>query len=373
MVLVQRELQLRGRGLAAHRVPPRLTLFLSTGQWSIFFLVSSPPRADLLLAQRRRADHAHRGDIDPELGGRHDGGRFTYSYDGAGNVTKELEITGQIITYAWDAENRMTRWEQAGTTHAIKYTGDGKRIELIRTPGIDTRYVWDGENIQNETNLAGLNRDVFTYEPAGYGRLLSVVLQGGTERFLVFDALGSADRLLAVNQSVTDQYLYEAFGKEVLKTGTTRNPFRWLGEIGYYTDNETAGVPVYVRARQYSPVSGRWLSVDPLSGSGTYGLYVYVWSSPVALIDPNGLAPINTPLNIIFDCVCPLPPGFGTGPTYSTRVIRCPNRLSAAALYVAFAACCEAVCTCTKITGPFVATAALNACVSRFAWQAGCT
>ncbi len=58
---------------------------------------------------------------------------------------------------------------------------------------------------------------MFTYEPAGYGRLLSLVLQGGTERFLVYDALGSADRLLAVNQSVTDQYLYEAFGKEVFR------------------------------------------------------------------------------------------------------------------------------------------------------------
>lgn len=45
--------------------------------------------------------------------------------------------------------------------------------------------------------------------------MLSVLVSGSTERFFLFDALGSTDRLLATNQGVTDQYLYEAFGKEV--------------------------------------------------------------------------------------------------------------------------------------------------------------
>lgn len=52
--------------------------------------------------------------------------------------------------------------------------------------------------------------------------MLSVLVSGSTERFFLFDALGSTDRLLATNQGVTDQYLYEAFGKEVFWCATQR-------------------------------------------------------------------------------------------------------------------------------------------------------
>ncbi len=215
----------------------------------------------------------------------------TYTYDAAGNGLTLQEQDGgpvTLTTMVWDDENRMTRWEQGATTHALKYTGDGKRSELVRTPGIDSWYVWDGENIQNETNTAGATRDVFCYEPAGYGKLLSIVA-GSNERFYLFNAQGSTDRLLAVNQSAVDQYLYEAFGREVLKTGTTRNPFRWLGQIGYYTETETAGgVPIYVRARQYDPVSGRWWSVDPVEFMQIPQSFSYAAQNPVRFTDPSG-------------------------------------------------------------------------------------
>ena len=56
------------------------------------------------------------------------------------------------------------------------------------------------------------------------------------------------------------------FGEAVLTSGTTVNPFRFVGQIGYYFDSET--VSYYVRVRTYDFVTGRWnskYSVDMVS------------------------------------------------------------------------------------------------------------
>ena len=71
-------------------------------------------------------------------------------------------------------------------------------------------------------------------------------------------------------------------------TGSTVNPFRWIGAVGYYYDaNRTA---YYVRARTYSPNLMRWLSRDPIGFAGGNGnLFRYVSNNPVNYYDPYGL------------------------------------------------------------------------------------
>jgi len=62
--------------------------------------------------------------------------------------------------------------------------------------------------------------------------------------------------------ATTDTYLYDAWGNELTVTGTSTNPFRWVGRLGYYYD-QASGV-FYVRARAFDPTTGRWMSADPL-------------------------------------------------------------------------------------------------------------
>ena len=48
---------------------------------------------------------------------------------------------------------------------------------------------------------------------------------------------------------------------------------------------------LYYRARYYDPVTGRFISEDPIGfGAGDTHLYLYVYGDPVNLVDPFGLA-----------------------------------------------------------------------------------
>ena len=73
------------------------------------------------------------------------------------------------------------------------------------------------------------------------------------------------------------------------------NPFRWVGAVGYYYDEEVG--TYYVRARNYDATMARWLSRDPLfypmTGACVH-LYAYVLNRPGNLVDPTGL--IWTPI-----------------------------------------------------------------------------
>jgi RHS repeat-associated protein len=74
----------------------------------------------------------------------------------------------------------------------------------------------------------------------------------------------------------------------VTSSGSTVNPFRFVGQLGYYYDPETGNFSI--RWRPYGPVIARWLTVDPL-GLFTLvaNLYQYVGNNPVTGVDPGGL------------------------------------------------------------------------------------
>jgi RHS repeat-associated protein len=100
--------------------------------------------------------------------------------------------------------------------------------------------------------------------------------------------LGSTSALTDASQTVTDTYAYNAFGEQIASTGTSINPFRYVGELGYYYDPDTT--TYYVRARMYRPAIIRWLSEDP-KWAQRYQ-YDYAWNRPTTLVDPQGASPI---------------------------------------------------------------------------------
>ncbi|MBL8813030.1 MAG: hypothetical protein JNM43_22875 [Planctomycetaceae bacterium] len=152
-----------------------------------------------------------------------------------------------------------------------------------------TTFVWDpvSDCVLMELDETDNVKAVYTNEARQYGGVLSQ-RRGSTSHHHHHDALGSTRFLTDSTGNVTDTYLNDAWGNSVASTGTTVNPFTWVGKYGYYTDNSTG--QVYVRARMYQPTVARWASADPLAvRPRNMVLYDYTRNSPTQLIDADGL------------------------------------------------------------------------------------
>ncbi len=152
-----------------------------------------------------------------------------------------------------------------------------------------THYVWDelSDNVLKEVNDTVATVAEYTNEPGQFGELISQ-RRDSTDNYFHFDAQGSTRQLTSDDETETDSYSYSAFGETVAISGSTDNPYRYNGAVGYYTDQETN--VTYVRMRMYQPTVGRWLSEDAL-GVNTYrpNPYAYADNQPLNMTDPSGL------------------------------------------------------------------------------------
>jgi RHS repeat-associated protein len=151
-----------------------------------------------------------------------------------------------------------------------------------------TNFVWNpvDDCVISELDGTGSVQAVYTNEPQQYGGVISQ-RRGTTTSTYHADALGTTRAMTDSTQTTTDTYLYDAWGNLITSSGTTVNPFRWVGRYGYYQDSSTG--LVYVRARMYQPTVASWCCADfALFGDGP-NLFQYSCNSPLQLIDPSGL------------------------------------------------------------------------------------
>ena len=85
--------------------------------------------------------------------------------------------------------------------------------------------------------------------------------------------------------TVVWQAAYLPCGEVQVQINTATNNLRFPGQ---YFDVET-GLH-YNWNRYYDPVTGRYISADPIGLDGGLNLYAYVGSNPVNWVDPEGLA-----------------------------------------------------------------------------------
>ncbi len=159
-----------------------------------------------------------------------------------------------------------------------------------------TIFVWDPvfDCVTHELDENNNVKAEYHNEPQQFGGVLSQ-RRGTTTHYHHHDALGSTRFLTDSSGNVTDTYLHDAWGNAVASTGTTVNPFRWVGKYGYYTDNSTG--QVYVRARMYQPTTAQWASADPLLwlteptsiSIQTLYAFAYALANPISRRDESGL------------------------------------------------------------------------------------
>lgn len=136
----------------------------------------------------------------------------------------------------------------------------------------------------------------YTWDPTGIGQVISdgndyvwglgliSQIASGTPTYAHSDGLGSTQLLTHSSGTVVGTQQYDAFGATRSQSGT-QLPFTYTGE---QIDPESG--LVYLRNRYLDPLTGRFLTPDPLGffGSGV-NLYAYTQNSPIIGTDPSGL------------------------------------------------------------------------------------
>ncbi|WP_454767137.1 RHS repeat-associated core domain-containing protein [Cupriavidus campinensis] len=266
-----------------------------------------------------------------------------YKWDDRGNLTERL-TNGAAERFAWDAFNRLVGYRNPCLSVQYRYDALGRRLvksssanvfggaddgeiyrrneqaRLDRQYGCGfTVYGWDGDQLAWESRSGQVTH--YLYEPGSFTPLAQAVRHAAIELHpqpayagdydvdddplwtleiapQPFDALAwyQCDHL-GTPQELTDETgdiawsaQYKAWGaaREVISEAARKagisNPLRFQGQ---YFDHET-GLH-YNRYRYYDPVSGRFVSRDPIGLRGGLNGYGYA-PNPVGYVDPLGLA-----------------------------------------------------------------------------------
>ena len=223
------------------------------------------------------------------LTGQNSAGLTTNTFDGSGNLLTSLAPGNLWTTNTWDGENRRVKVAlPSGTVNTYAYNGDGHRVQRNDSTG-SFNQVWDGENVLLETTSSTkIIQAAYALEPATYGRLLSKTTQPnnpGAVLFYMYDALGSTRQIVNGLSEAYSNFLYDSFGNNLLFSGTSG--YAYVGRLGYYADPDSGSY--HVRARDYDPAVGRFLSRDPIRPKDGLNKYAYVNNNPFLLVDPSGM------------------------------------------------------------------------------------
>ena len=210
-------------------------------------------------------------------------GATTYRYDAAGNL-----VGAGADSFSWDWAGRLAGATAGGTTSSYSYDGDGTRVAVQLGPN-STSYLWD-----RQSSLPVLVDDgSHGYLQSPSGGVLEQLTSGGAAAALypLPDALGSVRGLANATGGLAGSTDYDVYGGVRSTSGSS-------GIFGFTGQQTDATSLLYLRARYYNPVLGRFVSPDTVfpnaPGTPGYNLYSYVANDPTRLADPTGHFAVDT-------------------------------------------------------------------------------
>jgi len=100
----------------------------------------------------------------------------------------------------------------------------------------------------------------------------------------VFDGLGSVVGTVSDSGTVLSTKQYDVYGGVHASSGSSATKHKFVGQLGHTSEDETG--LIYMRARYYDPVTGRFVSEDPVKKGINW--LAYCNNNPVNLIDRTG-------------------------------------------------------------------------------------
>ncbi len=194
------------------------------------------------------------------------------------NVTLGDNALNDNVVNHYNAFDQLIRSLTRDKKTTYEYDANGLRTKKT-VNGVETKYVWDGDQIVFE--LDG-DRNVQKRYVRGVNLIYADGGQGTEKRYYAYNSHGDVVQIIDESGEVIKTYEYDAFGNEVRPDRKDDNPFRYAGE---YYDEETE--TIYLRARYYDPMHGRFISEDPAEDGLNW--YVYCLNDPINHIDPSGL------------------------------------------------------------------------------------
>jgi RHS repeat-associated protein len=195
-----------------------------------------------------------------------------YQYDAYGNLTDD-----GTSTYTYDAANRLVSVTAGSDVTSYSYDGDGNRLSQT-VNGTLTTYVLD-----IATPLTMVLSETSNGQTIHYWQGLDTLAQsdGTTPQYFQYDGLGSVRQLANSSGAVQLAQTFDPYGNPYAKAGSSTTG---LGFSGEQTDSNGF---VFLRARYYNPSAGRFLNTDP--SRQEQNPYLYSMGNPVMFTDPSGL------------------------------------------------------------------------------------
>ncbi len=204
------------------------------------------------------------------------------TYDAIGNP-----LTYDGWTFTWKAGRMLASMVKTGTNAQFTYDHNGMRIRKV-VNGVTTNYTLNGKNVVHMTQ-GGYDLHFF-YDAQGKP---GMVTYNGVDYFYVYNLQGDVVALIDANGTQVVEYVYDAWGNPISKTGSlaatigTLNPFRYRGyvydeETGWYLLNE----------RFYNPAWKRFTNADRIlcreGISIKANAFAYCYNSPKNYSDYDG-------------------------------------------------------------------------------------
>ena len=228
-------------------------------------------------------------------------GTTSYQWDERGNLVQKAS-PADTTTYAWTVDNRLAKVSTAAKTVEYGYDSSGRRIKRLVKEGAtttETHYKVDHQRNYSEilvestkVNSGAWVDTVHVHTPDGLGELIAST-SAGAQTQLFSDGLGSVR--VAQTAAASHVFSYDAFGIALGATegmpanaaDASATSHRYTGE---YADSQTG--LLHLRARDYDPQVGRFISMDEHPGANriplTLNKYLYGNADPVNTVDPSG-------------------------------------------------------------------------------------
>ena len=174
-----------------------------------------------------------------------------FTYDAAGNLTIQ-GACGPVLTYRYDAENRMTT--TAGVTYT--YDGDGRRVQKS-----NGKLYWYGMSALDallETDLADNTPTEFVLFN---GKRIARRDAAGTISYFFSDHLGSSRIVTNATVTIVEDSDFYPFGGERVVVDALNNQYKFTGK----ERDAESGLDFFI-ARYYSSQHGRFFSPDVFTG-----------------------------------------------------------------------------------------------------------